>query len=295
MKRGTPRHPKIQDLQESLGMPLYSCVGILELLWHFAAEHAPQGDVGRYADKRIEAAIGWYGGAGKVVRALLAARWLDSHPVHRLLIHDWGDHADESVRRKLSRAGLTFLSIQQDTQKVTGYCTTPADSEPDMSRPPEPYPVHNPEPEPRHIRMNGADRAYEVWFEGPFWPEYWRHTAKASGKKALAKHATSDEARASILAAMLSQKPGYMRRDTEKRPYLSTWANQERFNDEPEVFENGAAPKTTGQAREDRVMELFEERIQPYVEQRIAAQNNPIRLEKGGGNTQVAEILPRGR
>jgi hypothetical protein len=147
----------------------------------------------------------------------------------------------------------------------------------------------------RTARVDGFSVGFDIWFERQFWTEYWRNTAKAAGKKALAKHAISDEARASILAAMLSQKPGYMRRDTEKRPYLSTWANQERFNDEPEVFENGAAPKTTGQAREDRVMELFEERIQPYVEQRIAAQNNPIRPEKGGGNTQVAEILPRGR
>jgi len=61
MKRGTPRHPKILELCELLDIKLAYSVGLLELLWHFAAEFAPRGGIGRYPDKRVAVAAGWSG------------------------------------------------------------------------------------------------------------------------------------------------------------------------------------------------------------------------------------------
>ena len=131
-------------------------------------------------------------------------------------------------------------------------------------------------PNPTRPTPNGADSAFDGWFASEFWPQYWRHTARAAGEKALRKHASSDEARARIFASMLAQKPGYERRDTEKRPYLSTWANQERFNDAPELFENGHGSDT----RTDREMQAFDERMKPYAEQRLS-EDYDGRLETG--------------
>jgi len=88
MKRGTPRHPKVAHLRELLKLTLAAAVGYLELLWHFAAEFTPQGDVGRYDDARIEAALSWPGKRGKLVAALTEAGWIDPHGVHRLVVHD---------------------------------------------------------------------------------------------------------------------------------------------------------------------------------------------------------------
>ena len=48
MKRGTPRHPKTMLLVAELQIPTYAAVGILESLWHWTAEYAKRGDVGRY-------------------------------------------------------------------------------------------------------------------------------------------------------------------------------------------------------------------------------------------------------
>ena len=79
MKRGTPRHPKTAHLCELLNMPSYCAVGILETLFHFASEFAPQGDIGRYADKRIEAALGWEKKTGTLIQALCTAGWIDAH------------------------------------------------------------------------------------------------------------------------------------------------------------------------------------------------------------------------
>lgn len=117
MKRGAMEHPKVYDLCERLRVRRPTAIGCLEMLWHFAAKYAPQGDVGRFSDTRIEAALDWSGRPGKLVEALANARWLDRHPKWRLVIHDWHDHADDSVRKRLARAGLPFLSARTE---VTG-------------------------------------------------------------------------------------------------------------------------------------------------------------------------------
>ncbi|HEV2175540.1 MAG TPA: hypothetical protein VGR71_18335, partial [Nitrospira sp.] len=118
MKRGTPRHPKVGRLAELLGIKVPTAVGILELLWHFTAEFAPQGDIGKYSDSRIEAAmLSWFRPKGKLILALIQAGWIDQDQVSRLIVHDWHDHADDSVRKRLTRHGLPFLSF---TSKVTG-------------------------------------------------------------------------------------------------------------------------------------------------------------------------------
>ena len=59
MKRGTPDHPKVYDLAERLKVKRPTALGYLELLWHFTAVYAPEGDIGRYSDKRIEGAMDW--------------------------------------------------------------------------------------------------------------------------------------------------------------------------------------------------------------------------------------------
>src|SRR5689334_12774915 len=109
MKRGTPNHPKLFDLCDRLKIKRPAAVGYLELLWHFTATYAAQGDIGRFTDRRIEAALDWSGPAGKLVSALTEAGWIDEDDEHRLLVHDWHEHADDAVRKKLARGGLSFL------------------------------------------------------------------------------------------------------------------------------------------------------------------------------------------
>jgi hypothetical protein len=118
------------------------------LLFHFTAEFAPQGDVGKYADDWIEASLGWTGKPSRLVKALIASHWLEYRGEQTggrgdclLYVHDWHDHADESVKLRLKRANLPFLTNQDDTVKVSGHRD-------DMSRPPYPT-IPNPTiPEP---------------------------------------------------------------------------------------------------------------------------------------------------
>jgi len=182
VKRGTPTHPKVRALMRALGLPRYSVVGLLELLWHFTAQYTPRGNIGRYSDVDIAEALGWATeekdaekkkDAEKLISALVETSWLERNSKHRLVIHDWPDHADQAVKKKLSRYGLDFINISPDMDGQS----------PDMDITPVPVPVPEPVPEPgphtptptptpdevptpSHPAFQAAISAYEVKF-GP--------------------------------------------------------------------------------------------------------------------------------
>src|SRR5215471_3977010 len=117
MKRGTPDHPKTKLLAKLLNIDIWGAVGVLEMLWHFTAKFTPQGDIGKYTDKQIAAAIGWHRPTGKkgvtpechLSDCLVEAKWVDRCPQHRLVVHDWEHHADQAVTKFLSRHRLSFV------------------------------------------------------------------------------------------------------------------------------------------------------------------------------------------
>lgn len=113
MKRGTPDHPKTLALMDSLACPKPMAVGILELLWHFTARYAPQGDIGRWSDANIAAGVCWAGDPSALVRALLSSGWLDEHAKHRLVVHDWHDHADDATKKHIQRNELRFATASR--------------------------------------------------------------------------------------------------------------------------------------------------------------------------------------
>jgi hypothetical protein len=110
MKRGTPNHPKTRALAKRLGIPIYSAVGILEMLWHTTAVFTPQGNIGKISDQEIANEIGFpEERASELIEAFLSCGWLDKDPTYRLIIHDWHEHADGIVRRILRNKKLEFL------------------------------------------------------------------------------------------------------------------------------------------------------------------------------------------
>lgn len=108
MKRGTPEHPKTLMLAAELDLPGYAAVGVLESLWHITSRYAPAGDIGKYPNSVIAQKIEWDRDADELVEALVKTRWLDHDDDHRLLVHDWPDHADDAVNMHLARARQVF-------------------------------------------------------------------------------------------------------------------------------------------------------------------------------------------
>lgn len=123
MKNGATTHPKIMDLAEMVmgrlkerGADLLYCTsqalaaGMCERLWHYASQYVQAGDIGKLSRGRIADAIGWApDDADWIVEALKKVRLLDQPGDHSTLrIHDWYDHAQDSVHLYLWRERKRF-------------------------------------------------------------------------------------------------------------------------------------------------------------------------------------------
>lgn len=116
----------MEDLATRLGIDLCHAGGILEFLWHFAMRYSPQGNIGKFSNIAIAKRIGWSGDPDKLADALVAARWLDHDSAHRLVIHDWPDHCDRSVKKYLAEQQLPFIRADFRDLGVVSVRTTDA-------------------------------------------------------------------------------------------------------------------------------------------------------------------------
>ena len=116
MKNCCMGHLKTEALVKALGLRKYEAIGILECLFQFAQSSAKEGNIGKYSNLQIALAMGWVDGdvdkglddADRLIDALLTCGFLDNDPDHRLIIHDWEEHAPnyvkDNLRKKRSRA-----------------------------------------------------------------------------------------------------------------------------------------------------------------------------------------------
>lgn len=119
MKREGLRHPKTLDLMARLSINRREAIGLLDMLWDWAIDYAPSGDVGKWSNGVIAGALEWIGDADILVAALVGCKWLDEHDDHRLIIHDWPDHAPQFHRAKLKKLGLSFLNCYENSERTT--------------------------------------------------------------------------------------------------------------------------------------------------------------------------------
>lgn len=80
-------------------------VGHLELLWHFTMESARRGDIGQFENIEIADEIGWDGDPDEIIEILASTGWIDRDEQHRLLVHDWHEHAPTFIKRTIHRSG----------------------------------------------------------------------------------------------------------------------------------------------------------------------------------------------
>ena len=117
MKRGTIDHPKLRALVAALPVRgRYEAVGVLESIWHFTALYAYRGDIGKHADAAIAEWIGWQGSPDSLIGALVKTGWLNAvDGPERLTVHDWHEHCDDSVKKRLSRESQKAPSVAAET------------------------------------------------------------------------------------------------------------------------------------------------------------------------------------
>jgi hypothetical protein len=260
MKRGTPDHPKVYALAEKLGIRRPTALGHLELLFHFAAQYAPQGDVGRFPDKRIAAGMDWAGKAEKLIESLVATGWLDRDSHARLVVHDWHDHADRTRLQRLSRNGKS--PIHADHQVAAEVCTQ---SELKIRTLPEPEPEPEPEPiaiaHPRPRRRDGTPPPGTDPFSSSDLAEklYTAHPNKAG--RVLFQQALAAKLAGAVDPLALAERirrshaawlPMWNRDGARFAPRLDRWVAEDRFlDDAPSEAGPGPVPALAGSSVED--------------------------------------------
>lgn len=151
MKAQAVEHPKMKRFAAALGITKREAVGIVEMIFAYTVQFAPQGDIGRWTDSDIALYVEWpQERATELVDALAKTGWIDAHDDAdvRYVVHDWAEHAPDYVRRALRRKGLDFtpvsdsggqLSVNGRQTSVSGQpvvdnCRTVADMTPDPCR-----------------------------------------------------------------------------------------------------------------------------------------------------------------
>jgi hypothetical protein len=121
LKREALTHPKLHTLARRLGgeHSLALARGILEGVWHLGGQHAPDGDLTRFSPEEIATFVGWTRPGRELMDMLIECRWLDSDGEHTV-IHDWADHADGSVHKKLARGGKRFSNGERPILSYLG-------------------------------------------------------------------------------------------------------------------------------------------------------------------------------
>lgn len=147
MLRSALRHRKISRLADLLGVPRYAAVGLVECLWHLTAVQAPRGDIGKLTDAEIAEGVFWpKRNSKRLIECLSSPHVLliDTCKCHRLRVHDWDQHADQSVKKTVAKGLNGFIHCYLEK---THSGTIPVDIR-NYSVLPEPEPVYKPVPEP---------------------------------------------------------------------------------------------------------------------------------------------------
>lgn len=150
MKREARNHSKMKRLCRRLDIPLYQAMGIMESLWHVTAIEAWRGDIGKLSNEDIALSLDYRGDENALIDALVSCGWLDESKEHRLLVHDWKEHADNAVQKKARRAIESGQSGFYP--EMSGHVQTNADNGGHFQTNgqngslPEPVPVPEPEP-----------------------------------------------------------------------------------------------------------------------------------------------------
>ncbi|MGV3724815.1 MAG: hypothetical protein ACO1SX_28280 [Actinomycetota bacterium] len=107
-KRGAAEHPKTRRLARALNCPNWAALGLLENVWHWLYRYAPDGAISDTGLEDCAFHIRFDEGGEPLRDALRASGWLDQLPDGRWMMHDWAEHADDSVHMALARKKARF-------------------------------------------------------------------------------------------------------------------------------------------------------------------------------------------
>ena len=214
----------------------FCTVGILHFFWWWALDNAPTGKLDNISPEDIAGGIDWTQDATKLVKAWIAAGWIDGPaeynggPLDGYVIHDWWDYAGklQAMReRNKERAKQYRHRHVTDTSQVRNGDVPgqPDPTEPDTT-------VHDP------LMKAIADQyqqAFGRMIGSPMMAEELMQLAKEHGDKAL-----FEAFRSAVKSGHRNGSPAYIRAILEREgkkprketPKGYTWDNID-FGDKP--------------------------------------------------------------
>jgi hypothetical protein len=96
-----PRHRKTKRLAKLLNLSIPSAVGFVHMLWYYALDFAPGGDLSSHTHADIADGCGWDDDPEVFIAALVSAGWLADDD--GLMVHDWSDY-NQSHRKRAAEA-----------------------------------------------------------------------------------------------------------------------------------------------------------------------------------------------
>ena len=247
MKAGTTQKLKFRKLARRLCLNGWGAMGILESLWHATASNAPEGDIGRYSNEDIATLIDWDGDADELIDALAETGWLARCSNHRLVVHDWGDHAPNYLKANLARHNKQFVvacpvrrlpvAVESSSSRLQGggeeaaQAASAATTKPSQAKPSQAKPIKH-----GHSGRMTYSAKFCRW-----WTAYPRKIAKGAAAKAFAKLPadvdldTLQEITALFSASFKGRGP-YC-------PHPATWLNNRCWEDDQTEWQdrNGSA------------------------------------------------------
>ncbi len=119
MKKDSFDHPKMKALARSLGEPIFAANGLVARLWWFAGQYTPAGDIGKFSDEAIADSLGYdLSKASELVASLVDSGFVDQSDEHRLIIHDWPDHCEDTIHAKLARKHEFFANGEKPKTRL---------------------------------------------------------------------------------------------------------------------------------------------------------------------------------
>lgn len=228
-------HPKMARLAELLGEEICTARGIMESIWHMTAELAPRGNIGKFSNEEILAALHWKNKrnpitADQLIESLLSVRFLDPHPDHRLVCHDWHQHCDDYVHMRLANDTLVFCN--GTIPRLRRFAKE-----------------KRPEILARYDRRPATRELTALTFED-FWKAYPRKRHKDRAIAAWSALGPDDTLARTIIHAVEAQiAVGMFAADPQFIPYPQKWLKARAWED---TLEDGLSTETTTPALEDR-------------------------------------------
>ncbi len=224
-------HPKTAGAAELLGIDVPTLIGHLHLLWWWALDYAPDGDLSGFSKQQLCNAMRCKIDANRVISALVTCnprkggKGFLERKGRGYVIHDWRDFAGKFLERKEKDAA------RKREERANRPKDRPADAPMDSPQTVQRTSIRREEREERHIPPivppNGEDFT-------KFWNLYPRKQAKARAEKAWAKWAKAKVSPSVILDTLKAQLPELKKREREYIPLPATWLNGEPWRDEPE-------------------------------------------------------------